>query len=133
MFVSSVGVNKVNNSKTMKIGRAAGLGAGAAYLLKNKEDIFIQRAKESMAKYGTKKFGVISSAIVAAGTLFATTAIGAGIGNAVGKLVEGVKQKKQLENLKQALADKLNSEEEIKKRENVTPVSINELTALLDE
>lgn len=133
MFVSSVGVNKANNSKATKIGSAAGIGAGAAYLLKNKEDIFIQRAKESMAKYGTKKYGVISSAIVAAGTLLATTGIGAAVGNTVGKLVEGVKQKKQLENLKQALADKLNSEEEIKKRENATIINMDELNALLDE
>ena len=133
MFVSSVGVNKANNSKATKIGSAAGIGAGAAYLLKNKEDIFIQRAKESMAKYGTKKYGIISSAIVAAGTLLATTGIGAAVGNTVAKLVEGIKQKKQLENLKQALADKLNSEEEIKKRENATLIKMDELNALLDE
>ena len=133
MFVSSVGVNKVNNSKATKIGSAAGIGAGAAYLLKNKEDIFIQRAKESMAKYGTKKYGIISSAVVAAGTFFVTTGLGSIVGKTIGKFVEGIKQKKQLENLKQMLADKLNSEEEIKKRESATEVSMDELTALLDK
>ena len=34
MFVSSVGVNKANNSKATKIGSAAGIGAGALYRLR---------------------------------------------------------------------------------------------------
>ena len=133
MFVSSVGVNKANNSKATKIGSAAGIGAGAAYLLKNKEDIFIQRAKESMAKYGTKKYGVISSSIVAAGILLATTGIGTMVGNAVGKLVEGIKQKKQLENFKQSFTVCLDSEEAMNNRKDATPVTVDELNALLGE
>ena len=127
MFVSSVGINKVNNAKATKIGGAAGIGVGAAYLLKNKEDIFIQRAKESMAKYGTKKYGVISAAVVAAGTLLATTGIGAMVGN----IIDKIKFKKQETQVKQMLAEVLQKGIDEKNVQETT--SIDELLSLQNE
>ena len=127
MFVSSIGVNKVNNAKATKIGSAAGVGVGAAYLLKNKEDIFIQRAKESMAKYGTKKYGVISAAVVAAGTLLATTGIGAMVGN----IIDKIKFKKQETQVKQMLAEVLQKGIDEKNVQETT--SMDELLSLQNE
>ena len=127
MFVSSIGVNKVNNAKATKIGSAAGVGVGAAYLLKNKEDIFIQRAKESMAKYGTKKYGIISAAIVATGTLLATTGIGAMVGN----IIDKIKFKKQETQVKQMLAEVLQKGIDEKNVQETT--SMDELLSLQNE
>ena len=123
MFVSSVGVNKVNNAKSTKIGSAAGIGVGAAYLLKNKEDIFIQRAKESMAKYGTKKYGIISAAVVAAGSLLATTGVGAMVGN----IIDKIKFKKQETQVKQMLADVVQKQLDEKK---IQEIPIDELLSI---
>ena len=95
----SLSIRKETDSyKGTALGSVAGTGVGAAYLLKNKEDIFVQRVKESLTNYQTKKYGIIAGAIAAVTTLFVTIGVGATFGKLVGSISDKIKFKKALEN-----------------------------------
>ncbi|MCD7779417.1 MAG: hypothetical protein LUH05_01945 [Candidatus Gastranaerophilales bacterium] len=95
-------VGSINASqKGTAIGTAAGLGAGSAYLIKNRKDIFekgiqsgINAAKEA-GKTISKNKSIAIAGGVAAAIVGATTAAGALIGKGIGKLVDKHNQKKQ--------------------------------------
>lgn len=95
----SLSIRKETDSyKGSAIGTVAGMSAGSAYLLKNKEDIFVQRVNESVAKYQTKKYGIIVAAIAAVATLLLTTGVGAAAGKLIGSVSDKIKFKKAKEN-----------------------------------
>ncbi len=112
-------VGSVNASqKGTTIGMMTGLGAGSAYLIKNRKDIFekgiqsgINAAKEA-GKTISKNKSIAIAGGVAAAIIGTTTAAGALIGKGVGKLVDKHNQKendlKVLKELISAIHDNSN-------------------------
>ena len=105
MIVSSVNVGQTNAKKGAEIGAAVGIGAGTAYLVKNRQDIFVNTLKSSVEQYGSKKNGIIGCAVAGAATLLATTGVGAAVGSVIGKVADAIKFNKMQSDVKQALAD----------------------------
>lgn len=133
MLVSSVNVNQVNSTqKAAKLGSTVGVGVGAAYLIKNRQDIFVNTIKQSVKEYGSKKNGIIGCAVAGAATLLATTGIGAAVGGVIGKIVDTVNSKKAEKETKQMLAEMLQKQVDSGAFDNVKSMSIDEACAQLD-
>ena len=84
--------------KATQVGKVAGLGVGAAHILKNKEDIFVNTIRTSVEQFGTKRNGIIGAVLASAVALIVTTGIGAFAGKFIGMISDKMKFKKALEN-----------------------------------
>lgn len=83
-----------NKVKGKKIGTAAGLTAGAAYLAKTGKDDFVNASKESLKKLGSKKPGIAIQCAVYAGLIGLTVAGARAIGGAIGSAIDKMHQPK---------------------------------------
>ncbi|MBQ9246274.1 hypothetical protein IJ182_08415 [bacterium] len=87
MKISPIAVQneqKVNKGKT--IGALAGLGASAAYAIKNRQDLFIEGGIKAAEEAGrSKAIGIAIPAILVTGLAAVSTAVGSKIGGAIGK------------------------------------------------
>ena len=134
MFVSSVGIENAKTKKTTtatKIGGTVGLGVGTAYLIKNKQDIFVNTMKASTEKFGSKKFGIIGAVFASGITLLASTGLGVGIANFASKVSDAIKLKKMEKETKQMLVEVL--QKGVDEKNNPVTISVEELNSLLDE
>lgn len=94
----SLSIRKETDSyKGTALGSVAGVGAGSAYILKNKNDIFTRTINESLTKHQTRKYGIIAGVVAAAVTLFITTGVGAAAGKLIGSISDKIKFKKAKE------------------------------------
>ena len=99
----SLSINRDTDTyKATQVGKVAGVGIGSAYLLKNKEDIFVNTIKTSVQQFGSKKFGIIGATLAGVITLLATTGVGAVTGKLIGTVIDKIKFKKSLDNLEKS-------------------------------
>ena len=114
-------IQPVNQFKTSHIGRhtgaAAGLAAGSAYIIKNRQDLFIEGGKKAAEALGhtSKAVSVGIPAAVAAGIIGLTTLAGTLIGAGIDKIKNNIMQKKATEAVKIILANQV--EEQLKNYE----------------
>jgi len=133
MDVKAVNYN-VGTQKGKKIGTAAGLGAGGAYLLKNRKDIFETAVQQGMnqlqaaGKNVSKNTAYVVAGGVCALGLGAAAVAGRAIGGLIGKVIDQIALKKAVSNVKKAVAEAVSQSPIIKEKE---PIHISELDKML--
>lgn len=126
MNLPAIDISKINKANPTKIGTAVGFGVGAAYLLKNKQDVFVNTLKNSVNKYGSKKYGILKAILMGISTMAVSTGVGAAIGK---KITDSIK----LKNVKQELAEMVSKSIEEQGIDETHEYSVGELEALLEE
>ncbi len=107
-----------------KLGTAAGLIVGHAYVIKNHNDIFVRGGEEAAKAFGN---GKIATAVVphavAAGFILVPALIGGIVGKIVGTVADRVKAKKAIAKIKNPNTDKTNNklDNDIQKLINENP------------
>ena len=71
-----------------KIGTAIGLGTGAAYIMKNGKDLFLQSGKEAAEVLGNKNKGIAIAVAVSTGIIAGLGIVGRLVGSVIGKVID---------------------------------------------